>query len=352
MQSSEELNRGDTPRPAGSRRRAGNKREGYAVGYGKPPAEHCFQKGKSGNPKGRPKKVELVEATGPAPARRSMQEMFESVAYRMVRLRRGDSVEEMPLIEAGMLEIGLKAARGGRLSFATMVQTAVKLGLDDFVEPEPRAPAWDMAEALDAARERVFAAERQARAELAAQQAEIDRAKAEERAAQVDEEVERRTEEEVARRVEEAVQRRIAEEMEPRVEAEVRQRKAEMEEALAYKQIWQAAIDTAEGMAFAMDPPEPHPDEVVIDTENLSVTYTVPLKPGQTATLANLRADLAELREKAAEYALRLPRATTEQGEATARGLRDGARKVCAVMEAMLARVPSADGRGWLEGGG
>ena len=34
---------------------ARRKQRDYVVGYGRPPAEHRFQKGHSGNPRGRPK---------------------------------------------------------------------------------------------------------------------------------------------------------------------------------------------------------------------------------------------------------------------------------------------------------
>ncbi len=35
-------------------RRRSRPKEGYEVGYGKPPAAHRFQPGRSGNPNGRP----------------------------------------------------------------------------------------------------------------------------------------------------------------------------------------------------------------------------------------------------------------------------------------------------------
>ena len=355
MQSSEELNRGDTPQPAGKAARG--KRRTYAVGYGKPPTEHRFQKGKSGNPKGRAKKVELVEpSAGPAPARRSMQEMFESVAYRMVRLRQGDSVMEMPLIEAGMLEIGLKAARGGRLSFATMVQTAVKLGLDDFVEPEPYDPvadqvakleaAWAVRNAQSAAKapaaDDPLAIEAAAQAEAARTEARI----AEEAARRAEEEVQRRVEDEVARQVETELQQRMAEEVERRVAAEVQLRMTEVEEALSYKQIWEAAIDAARASDYPMSGPVPHPDEVVIDADKGSVTYTVPAGPeqGQGATLASVRSGLAALQAEAVRWEACIPRAMNEYGVERARSRRDGAMRVAAVIERMLAGIEPDEG--------
>ena len=54
---------------------------GYAVGYGKPPAQHRFKPGQSGNPKGRSK------------APKSVAELFVEEAARTVQIKQGGKVE-------------------------------------------------------------------------------------------------------------------------------------------------------------------------------------------------------------------------------------------------------------------
>jgi hypothetical protein len=86
----------------------------YEVGYGKPPAEHRFKKGASGNPRGRPKgaKNNPVPMRGVSPADR----LILQEAYRPVTVREGDTTIEMPAIQAAMRALGISAMKGSRLA--------------------------------------------------------------------------------------------------------------------------------------------------------------------------------------------------------------------------------------------
>lgn len=86
----------------------------YQVGYAKPPAEHRFKKGQSGNPKGRPRR------SRPAPAKRQgvsyADHLILEEAYRPVTIREGDTTIELPAIQAAMRALGISAMKGSRLA--------------------------------------------------------------------------------------------------------------------------------------------------------------------------------------------------------------------------------------------
>jgi hypothetical protein len=98
----------------------------YAVGYGKPPAEHRFKKGNRANPGGKRRKILPAEDVVPQLAVDSVHEMLMAEARRMVRVKAGGRMVEIPALQSAFREVALKAARGNRLAMATMVQLVMR----------------------------------------------------------------------------------------------------------------------------------------------------------------------------------------------------------------------------------
>lgn len=87
----------------------------YEVGYGKPPAQHRFQKGTSGNPGGRPRRSRNKPKPF-NPAHQPTDGLILEEAYRLVTIREGDKLIELPAIQASMRALTIAAMKGSRLS--------------------------------------------------------------------------------------------------------------------------------------------------------------------------------------------------------------------------------------------
>ncbi len=99
----------------------------YEVGYGKPPAEHRFQKGQSGNPNGRPKGSKNQPRVNTGHGMRAAEEYLRLEAYRPVTIREGDKVVELPAIQAVFRAMGVSAMKGNRFAQKTMAELVTDL---------------------------------------------------------------------------------------------------------------------------------------------------------------------------------------------------------------------------------
>jgi Family of unknown function (DUF5681) len=72
----------------------------YAVGYGRPPEHTRFKPGRSGNPKGRPKR------------HCNLRTIVEDILNEQIRIREGERTRDMPRLEALVRTILNRALKG------------------------------------------------------------------------------------------------------------------------------------------------------------------------------------------------------------------------------------------------
>src|SRR5215203_1439394 len=94
-----------------------NERCDYDVGYKKPPAHTRFRKGRSGNPRGRPK--------GSA----NYLTVLRRVLAQKVTISEGGNTRKIPKLEAAMTQLLNKAALGDTRAFQATLKVMGLLGV-------------------------------------------------------------------------------------------------------------------------------------------------------------------------------------------------------------------------------
>jgi hypothetical protein len=97
-----------------------NRKTDRSVGYCRPPIGTRFQKGQSGNPKGRPK------------GRKNIGTIFNEILHKKVEVREGNRVRTLSKIAAAIEVHMSKALKGDARAFAKLMDVAQKLGSSEF----------------------------------------------------------------------------------------------------------------------------------------------------------------------------------------------------------------------------
>ena len=82
------------PGAKGAGKGKGNGSDNYEVGYGKPPVHTQFQKGRSGNPKGKPK------------GRKNTKTMIRDIAFAPIEIQVQGKTQKITAYEATLMKCG------------------------------------------------------------------------------------------------------------------------------------------------------------------------------------------------------------------------------------------------------